>query len=78
MVRRDDLPSELEVTAWTETGLIMGLRHRVHPLEGVQFHPESIKTEAGKELLHNFLVMAAKWNATNRAASQAVAVGGAA
>ena len=75
VVHRDDLPDDLEVTAWTETGLIMGLRHRVHPLEGVQFHPESIKTEAGKDLLHNFLTMASAWNATHRAPNQTVAVG---
>lgn len=55
IVRRDDLPSELEVTAWTDDGLIMGLRHREHPVEGVQFHPESIMTEVGKDLLRNFL-----------------------
>jgi anthranilate synthase component 2 len=56
IVRRDDLPDSLEVTAWTEDGLIMGLRHRKHPVQGVQFHPESIMTEAGKALLRNFLV----------------------
>ena len=55
IVRRDDLPDTLEVTAWTDDGLIMGLRHRTLPVEGVQFHPESIMTEAGKALLKNFL-----------------------
>ncbi len=55
IVRRDDLPAELEVTAWTDDGLIMGLRHRTHPIEGVQFHPESIMTESGKLLLRTFL-----------------------
>jgi anthranilate synthase component 2 len=55
IVRRDDLPDTLEVTAWTADGLIMGLRHRTMPVEGVQFHPESIMTDAGKALLKNFL-----------------------
>jgi anthranilate synthase component 2 len=55
IVRRDDLPAELEITAWTDDGLIMGLRHREHPIEGVQFHPESIMTEHGKAMLHTFL-----------------------
>jgi anthranilate synthase component 2 len=55
IVRRDDLPDELEVTAWTEDGIVMGLRHRTYPIEGVQFHPESIMTEQGKVLLGNFL-----------------------
>ena len=55
IVRRDDLPDCLEVTAWTEDGLIMGMRHREYPVEGVQFHPESIMTEVGKDLLRNFL-----------------------
>jgi anthranilate synthase component 2 len=55
IVRRDDVPSELNVTAWTDDGLIMGLRHRAYPVQGVQFHPESIMTDSGKKLLHNFL-----------------------
>jgi anthranilate synthase component II len=50
-----DLPSELEVTAQTTDGIIMGLRHRTYPIEGVQFHPESIMTAVGKDLLRNFL-----------------------
>jgi anthranilate synthase/aminodeoxychorismate synthase-like glutamine amidotransferase len=55
VVRREDLPDELEVTAWTTSGLIMGLQHRRYPIYGVQFHPESILTEHGKDLLRNFL-----------------------
>lgn len=51
----DDLPSELEVTAWTDNGIIMGMRHKTHPVEGIQFHPESIMTEVGKDILKNFL-----------------------
>lgn len=54
-VRRDSIPPCLEVTAWTESGLVMGIRHRDLPVEGVQFHPESIMTPAGKSLLRNFL-----------------------
>ncbi len=49
------VPDCLEVTAWTSNGIIMGLRHRQYPVEGVQFHPESIMTEVGKDLLRNFL-----------------------
>jgi anthranilate synthase/aminodeoxychorismate synthase-like glutamine amidotransferase len=51
----EGLPDCLEVTARTEKGIIMGLRHKEHPVEGVQFHPESIMTEVGKDLLRNFL-----------------------
>ena len=56
-VMRDALPDCLEVSAWTDNGLIMGLRHRQFPVEGVQFHPESMMTEVGKDLLKNFLSM---------------------
>jgi anthranilate synthase component 2 len=52
---RATCPPELEITAWTDDGLIMGVRHRAYPIEGVQFHPESILTEGGHALLANFL-----------------------
>ncbi len=55
VVDRGSLPPELEVTAWTEGGLVMALRHRHLPVEGVQFHPESIATPVGKDILRNFL-----------------------
>jgi anthranilate synthase/aminodeoxychorismate synthase-like glutamine amidotransferase len=55
IVERSTLPDELEITASTADGLIMGLRHRRYPVEGVQFHPESIMTPMGKHLLRNFL-----------------------
>ena len=55
IVRRESLPSCLEVSAETAEGEIMGLRHRILPIEGVQFHPESILTRPGKDLLRNFL-----------------------
>ena len=55
VVYPETVPDDLEVTAWTDNGLIMGLRHKVHPVEGVQFHPESIMTPVGKAVLQNFL-----------------------
>ena len=54
-VSRENLPDCLEITAETEDGEIMGLRHRTHPTEGIQFHPESIMTPVGKRLLRNFI-----------------------
>ena len=54
IVERDSLPDCLEISAWTEQGEIMGIRHREYDVEGVQFHPESILTKAGPELLKNF------------------------
>jgi anthranilate synthase/aminodeoxychorismate synthase-like glutamine amidotransferase len=58
IVRREDLPSVLAVTAWTSDKEIMGLQHRTCPVYGVQFHPESILTAVGKDLLRNFLRLA--------------------
>jgi len=58
IVDRDSVPDELEVTATSEDGLVMGLRHREHDVEGVQFHPESILTAHGHDLLGNFLARA--------------------
>ncbi len=57
IVDREKLPADLEVTAWTEDGTIMGLQHRRYRVFGVQFHPESIATEFGHDLLRNFLAM---------------------
>jgi len=54
-VQRDSLPDCLEVTAWTEDGEIMGMRHKTHQVEGIQFHPESFMTEHGKDILKNFI-----------------------
>ena len=55
VVKKDGLPDCFEITAWTDDGEIMGLRHKQYPIEGVQFHPESFMTQVGKDLLRNFL-----------------------
>jgi anthranilate synthase/aminodeoxychorismate synthase-like glutamine amidotransferase len=55
IIKRETLPPVLEISAWTEDNVIMAVRHRQFKLEGVQFHPESILTGAGKDLLRNFL-----------------------
>jgi anthranilate synthase component 2 len=55
VVKREGLPDCLEVTAWTDDNEIMGLKHKQHPVEGIQFHPESFMTEVGKDILRNFL-----------------------
>jgi para-aminobenzoate synthetase component 2 len=67
VVRADDLPDVLERSAWTEDGVIMGLRHREFAVEGVQFHPESILTDPGRDILRNFLRnRAARWGEGGR------------
>jgi len=57
IVERSSVPDELEITATCEEGLVMGLRHRTHPTEGVQFHPESVLTQSGANMLENFLTL---------------------
>lgn len=57
IVASDNLPHCLQVTAWTEQNEIMGISHRKYPIQGIQFHPESILTASGKELLNNFIKM---------------------
>lgn len=69
IVEAETLPDVLERTAWTDDGLIMGLRHRRYPVHGVQFHPESIASEGGHDLLRNFLSLARDWNDTRRRAA---------
>lgn len=59
-ISREKFPNDLEISAWTENGIVMGVRHKSLPIEGVQFHPESIKTEYGKQLLQNFLSVEAR------------------
>jgi anthranilate synthase component 2 len=68
VIERESLPASLEITAWSEDGEIMAIRHRDFAVEGVQFHPESILTEAGHDLLRNFLRQPASASATPAAA----------
>jgi anthranilate synthase component 2 len=62
----DSMPDVLEVTAGSDDEVIMGVMHKKHPVHGVQFHPESIASEHGHQILKNFLDIAADWNARNR------------
>jgi len=57
-IKKETLPADLEITAWTDDGEIMGVQHKTRPIHGVQFHPESIATEGGHQLLANFLNLA--------------------
>jgi anthranilate synthase component 2 len=69
VVDRDSVPDELEITAEGDDGVVMGLRHREHDVEGVQFHPESILTAGGHDLLRNFLSRAARSSSSSTTSS---------
>ena len=60
LIEKGTLPDEFEVSAWTDEGEIMGIRHKEHLMEGVQYHPESILTKHGKDILRNFIDLARK------------------
>jgi para-aminobenzoate synthetase component 2 len=77
-VDRDTVPAELHVTAWTDSGVIMGLKHRELPVEGVQFHPESVLTEGGHRMLANWLAVCGDADAVARSAGLAPVIGRAA
>ena len=77
-VERDTVPPELAVTAWTDSGIVMGLRHRDLPVEGVQFHPESVLTEGGHRMLANWLAECGDPDAVARSAGLAPVIGRAA
>ncbi|UNO40986.1 aminodeoxychorismate/anthranilate synthase component II [Streptomyces sp. MST-110588] len=74
-IEPDTVPDELVVTAWTDTGIPMGIRHRELPVEGVQFHPESVLTEWGHQMLANWLVECGDQEAVERSAGLAPVVG---
>jgi anthranilate synthase component 2 len=66
IVERHTMPSDLEVVAESDDGIVMGLAHRSHPVHGLQFHPESIASEHGHRLIRTFLEIAERWNAAHR------------
>jgi len=70
----ETLPAEIEVTAWTESGVVMAMRHRTLPIEGVQFHPESVLTEGGHTMLANWLASCGLPEALDRAPALAAEV----
>ena len=74
-VNPESVPAELEVTGTTDTGVVMAVRHRTMPVEGVQFHPESVLTEGGHRLLANWLVTCGDAGAVRRSAGRAPVVG---
>ncbi|MCF6526340.1 aminodeoxychorismate/anthranilate synthase component II [Streptomyces sp. JJ36] len=74
-VERETVPEALHITAWTDSGLVMGLRHRELPVEGVQFHPESVLTEGGHRMLANWLAECGDAAAVERSAGLAPVVG---
>jgi anthranilate synthase component 2 len=67
VVRRDTVPPDLEITAETADGLVMGVSHRTLPIHGVQFHPESVMSEHGRVIMLNFLALAEAWSARDKA-----------
>jgi para-aminobenzoate synthetase component 2 len=73
-VERATLPAELEVTGWTDSGVLMALRHREHDIEGVQFHPESVLTEGGHRMLANWLARCGDPGAVERSVGLAPVV----
>jgi para-aminobenzoate synthetase component II len=77
-VERESVPAELEITGWTDSGVVMALRHREFDIEGVQFHPESVLTEGGHLMLANWLARCGDPGAVARAAGLAPVVGTAA
>jgi para-aminobenzoate synthetase component 2 len=73
-VRKETVPDVLEITAWTDNDLVMGMRHRELDIEGVQFHPESVLTEHGHAMLANWLVRTGDLDAPKRAVGLAPTV----